>query len=341
MLPAVSNIADALTELLADPEIQQGVADLGREIGDLFSKENVKAGAKAIGDVFRGIREAAPAIKGAIGTVADVLGKAVGIFQSLPPDIQKLLIGGFAVNKLTGGLVTNIAGGIFGALKAMTVQAGVVNVTGGVVNGGPGAAGGAGSAIGVLPIAAIAAAAAVAAEQVTRDTNKQLQTNFTNPLAGGIGGNIVTAIHNLTEVVRLSQRQQAKPGTPANASGSPDERQARRDLAAKTAEIALQVQRKGEQTVNTVLDAKSAISAAQLETKRETARGASLVQATTRSSSLSNAAIISGAIARNRPITNVSVNVTATHVTKAVTIQNRYGPGNGSYGTGPTSASGV
>ena len=144
LLPTVRNIADSLTELLADPAVIRGAKDLGASIGELFSKDNIKSGIGAIKSAMEAIRSIA-------GPVADVIRTAVGAFTSLPPDIQKLLVAGFAVNKLTGGLVTNIAGGIFGALKAMTVQAGVVNVTGGIVNGGglPGG-GGAGAASGLL-----------------------------------------------------------------------------------------------------------------------------------------------------------------------------------------------
>jgi len=143
LLPTVRNIADSLTELLADPAVIRGAKDLGASIGELFSKDNIKSGIGAIKSAMEAIRSIA-------GPVADVIRTAVGAFTSLPPDIQKLLVAGFAVNKLTGGLVTNIAGGIFGALKAMTVQAGVVNVTGGIVNGGglPGGLGGAAGGLG-------------------------------------------------------------------------------------------------------------------------------------------------------------------------------------------------
>jgi hypothetical protein len=102
-------------------------------------------------------KQAAPVIAESARLVGSVMATAVKAFMSLPSEIQALAIGGFALNKLTGGLVTNIAGGIFGALKAMTVQAAVVNVTGGIVNGGGlpggipgGAAGlGAGAALGI------------------------------------------------------------------------------------------------------------------------------------------------------------------------------------------------
>ncbi|MES2348900.1 MAG: EAL domain-containing protein, partial [Pseudomonadota bacterium] len=43
---------------------------------------------------------------------ADIVGKAVDAFTKLPPEVQKLAVGGLVVNKLTGGLLTNIAGAI-------------------------------------------------------------------------------------------------------------------------------------------------------------------------------------------------------------------------------------
>jgi len=123
------------------------------------------------------------AIRSIAGPVADVIRTAVGAFTSLPPDIQKLLVAGFAVNKLTGGLVTNIAGGIFGALKAMTVRASIVNVSGGVVNGGgaggPGVVGGGTSKLvkGLAGLSILADIGAVIATQqaVSGESSAQAQ----------------------------------------------------------------------------------------------------------------------------------------------------------------------
>src|SRR6185369_17190956 len=72
----------------------------------------------------------------------------VKAFLSLPKEVQTVLVGAFAVNKLTGGLVTNAAGGIIEAIgKGLLggIKAPVVNVQGGVVNvGGVPGVGGAG-----------------------------------------------------------------------------------------------------------------------------------------------------------------------------------------------------
>src|SRR6185369_3593622 len=123
LLPAVSNIADALTTLLADPETIRATEKLGTEIGKLFSPKNIKTGIGLLKDGFN-------AIKSIAGPIAEVVGTAVKAFTSLPPDIQKLLVGGFAVNKLTGGLITNVFGGIAEAIAKSFIKAPLVNVSG-------------------------------------------------------------------------------------------------------------------------------------------------------------------------------------------------------------------
>jgi TP901 family phage tail tape measure protein len=81
--------------------------------------------------------------------------EAIGLFMSLPPDVQKFAIAALAVNKVTGGLGTSIikdlAGLALGSLKTITAANVTVigaNVTGGgippVVGGAAGAAGAAG-----------------------------------------------------------------------------------------------------------------------------------------------------------------------------------------------------
>jgi len=151
LLPTVGNVADALNTLLRDPEVIRGTEDLGRQIGNLFSKDNIKNGIDALRSGFGLLKDVA-------GTIASVVGTAVGAFRSLPPDIQKLLVGGFVVNKVTGGLVTNILGGIveevgkafgIGGIKAplVNVQGGVVNVGGGGIPGVGGAGAGVGGSI--------------------------------------------------------------------------------------------------------------------------------------------------------------------------------------------------
>lgn len=78
------------------------------------------------------------------------------------------------------------------------------------------------------------------------------------------------------------------------------------------------------------------VRTAQTETKRETVKGAGLMSSTTRSASYSNAATISAAVRASRPVitTKVDVHVTGGTVKKVTNIQESYGPGSGSAGTG-------
>ena len=313
LLPTVGNVADALSDLLQDKSVIKATEDLGREIGKLFSKDNIRAGAKALGDAFSLMKAAAPAISSALGTVGTVLKAAFSAFTSLPKEVQALLVGGVAVNKLTGGLVTNIAGGIFGALKAMTVQAGVVNVTGGVVNGGggvPGAGGkvgGAGGLLGMLglaiPAIGIGAAGAAASSEFNSKTGASI----------GESVSIFGAIRNLIEIVKL-QNQPTK------------------DTPKKITTLGVTFGRGSRDQISVT----ERVKQAQQETKRETTRGLAIVKGQTaqsgsqvvRQTSASGAAIV--AAVRAIPAPMVSVNVSATTVTKKTTINNRYGPSGGS-----------
>lgn len=378
LLPAVGNVADALTELLADPELQKGVEDLGKEIGKLFSKGNIKAGAKALGDAFQAIKSAAPAIKSALGTVGSVLKGAFDAFNSLPAPVQQLLIGGAVANKLTGGLVTNIAGGIFGALKAMTVQAGVVNVMGASVGGGgvPGAAGkglsGAakmflvGEAIGLALLVnevrtGISEQNTEIARGLSNTTKAFLDSKpdaaaITSALAGvnqgitDLQSNPLNAIVQGDALIELRKMraaliaQQIATGTGV----TPNDREDRKPVAevidqlriaqaknierlkAETKLVALQVDRKGERTVESVNDNKTTVAAAM-------AAAATTTSSQTRTSGVVNAqatrsgsASVVGAIYANRPIISTTVNVNATTVTKTYTVKERYGPSGGS-----------
>jgi hypothetical protein len=141
LLPALGNVADALSTFLRDPQTVNDIRNLGRDIGKLFSPANIRQGIDALKTGFQFLKDAA-------GAISTVVSTAVKAFTSLPPEVQKLLVGGFVVNKLTGGLVTDLIEGVaktaLNKIGLMTVQAGVVNVAGGVggvpVPGGGGAA---------------------------------------------------------------------------------------------------------------------------------------------------------------------------------------------------------
>lgn len=150
LLPTIGKVADGLSKFLADPNVVKGVSELGQSIAGLFSDKNLAAGADFLKGAFETAKATAPIVASAAKATFGFVQAAVGLFKQLPPGLQGLLVGGFAVNKLTGGLVTNIAGGIIDAVGKQFLQRGgtpanplfVADVTGGL--GGGGAAGGGG-----------------------------------------------------------------------------------------------------------------------------------------------------------------------------------------------------
>jgi hypothetical protein len=117
LLPALGKIADATSKFLTRPEVVAGVQKLGQQIAGLFSDENLAQGAKVLEGLFQTAKDLAPAIEASAKATFTLVQAAVGLFKSLPPEIQSLAVGAFAINKLTGGLVTNIAGGVLDLIK--------------------------------------------------------------------------------------------------------------------------------------------------------------------------------------------------------------------------------
>jgi len=332
LLPTVSKVADKLSSFLSDPKVIAEVTKLGDGIASLFSDSNIAEGGRILADVFDAAKAAAPVLGAAARTMATVVSTAVKAFTSLPKEIQALAIGGFAVNKLTGGLVTNIAGGIFGALKAMTVQAGVVNVTGGIVNGGGGLPGG-GAAPGVGAVAAGGAGAAVATAAL---------------VAGAVAVPLASIAVQLANLKPVSE--QTRPVTLAGKGAS-------FTVAAPTVVAAIKglAGPRGPATVTKGLvgprgpqDAKTvaAIKASQAEASRKAAElkgasiaaaaasrdGASAVRNTTSAVYAGTSAMVAAVRRQPVPIVNVKVNVTPAQVQRSTVIQYRYGQPNGSSG---------
>lgn len=133
LLPVIGKVADRLSTFLANPQVLKTVNDLGNSIADLFSDKNMAEGGKILSTLFDTAKAAAPVIKDAAIATLTVVKAAVGLFTSLPKEVQQLAIGAFAINKITGGLVTNVAGGLISNVLKQLVS-GVVNVNGAVVN---------------------------------------------------------------------------------------------------------------------------------------------------------------------------------------------------------------
>jgi len=137
LVQPLARLTRRLTEFAASEEVQQGIRDLGEGIAGLFSDENLESGVAAIKDGFGFIRDLPwDTIKSGLQTTADIAGRAVSLFRSLPPELQTGLVTLLAANKLTGGLVASGLGDIaqFLLRNLTTINAAVVNVVGAKVN---------------------------------------------------------------------------------------------------------------------------------------------------------------------------------------------------------------
>lgn len=376
LLPTIGKVADKLSAFLADPKVIAEVGKLGDAIGDIFSEKNIEEGAKVLGDVFEAAKTAAPIVAAAARAMASVVSTAVKAFTSLPDWVQQVAIGAFAVNKLTGGLITNIAGGIFGALKVMTVQAAVVNVNGGLGGGGgvPGAAGGSGLAGLIAPIASVAAVAGVAAWQQNEINNqgngllaqtRGFAKNATDAeLARSIDGvskelsklgtNEFGQKTIITDVLNTLIKEQNLRSRNANGGNI----QARTSDGRIAAIVARAIAKTGKTpTQEAILATLRRNVTRQQEAIRIAREAKAKAQATAAAvkdadSSIDSGANKTAAAARDAgyrtstalkrlpaPTVNVKVNVTPSQIQKSTTIQYRYGPANGSAG-GNTSGGG-
>jgi hypothetical protein len=162
LLPVFTRIVDVVGSKLVPAFGKLIDAILPRAIAGLNEFANFLdrgGGADSINGVVNSIKALIPALTAGAQITGRVIGTAVSLFRSLPPEIQGLAVAGLAVNKLTGGLVTNIAGGLIGTVVGKlfnSLKSAVVNVNGAVVNVvGAGIPTGPGGAI---PVAAGAAA---------------------------------------------------------------------------------------------------------------------------------------------------------------------------------------
>ena len=356
LLPTIGNVADELSAFLQDPAVMKSVRELGEDIAGLFSKENLRTGARVLGDFLQAAKDAAPAIGEAARVAGSVIGTAVKLFQSLPEPIQKLAVAGLAVNKLTGGLVTNIAGGLISAVLKQLVS-GVVNVNGAVVNvngvpggGVPPAGGGKGGlgrlALGLTGVGIVAALASEFEDEVT-GVGQDIGRGWRDAVRDTIGVNIPTLSpkdlewpfgpkNTPTILAGVFGGNGLLGGTaaPGKDNNIPQKLDALREMANRTKDDTVAAQ-------NRVRDA-------QIETQRETTRGFGLLDQTARvttalqTGATAAAAIttaiatqrgsssIVGAIYASRPIITTNVHVNATTVQKTVTVKERYGTSGGS-----------
>lgn len=144
LLPALTNVSTKLSGFLKQPGTIKRVEHLGQVIADFFSPTNIDAGGGVLKKAFDAIGTIDfKSIGDGLRIAGDASKRAFDIFQSLDPDMKKIIIGALAVNKLTGGLVSSVIKDVAGiALKSLTsIFAGNVTVIGKNVVGGGGGAG--------------------------------------------------------------------------------------------------------------------------------------------------------------------------------------------------------
>ena len=289
--------------------------------------------------------------------------QAVDIFLSLPKGVQTALITGLAINKLTGGLpgalAKDIGGMVFGALKAMTVRAGVVNVTGGIVNGGggggPGAPGvglkGAGllASIGLttatlLPLTVGLIAAAGLSVLLDNAINEKgglpkVGEDLTkNGLTLGTGAAVLDPSKPKGQNTFLGGKGSnlvlvgAKVTIPApkaaNVTGSPIPRLAGSPIPRDPKTVAAIKASQAEASRKA-----AEIKAANIATASAARDGAVAGRGTSTAVYSGTSALVAAIGRQPTPIVNVKVNVTPSQIIKQTTIQYRYGAPNGSGGS--------
>lgn len=324
LLPKITPIFERINQAIQDN--QPAIADFGDTLASLFSKENVEQGIGLLKDL-------APVMVESARVTASLVGAAVAAFKSLPPQVQALAVGALAVNKLTGGIVTTLAGGIFDQLFArgsnpanpMWVAVTGTGLPGTPLPGTPTPPGGPPGGIVVPPIGA-----GIALSQDELMEGWRISKEIAHEMHSG-GTEINSAASkfkaSLPPLHELGPRINRTPGLPPG-----------HDVVTPNRPPGLPPGHDKE-LINHVDLAKSKIgeTAGQLRQAVET-RGDNTRIAIDKvpPAIRTGASDITGAIRANRPVitTKVTVNVTAAQVSKSVTIQERYGSGNGSYGGG-------
>lgn len=333
-LPVITKVSELLQGELAKPGTINNIREFGKGL------------ASGLDDLIEIARSLPWATIGTSLQVAGAGAKAVlGAFASLPSWVQTAVLTSWGLNKLTGGALGSIVGEIGkGLIKGVlgmnagvvNARAGVVNVAGGVGGGLPGAAPGGGGTlaqaakvtiVGSVIVAGLAAWAASMDSFIQKNQEKKDKGLTTAEIAavGYYAADKQTQSLIYKRLGYIPKKSDADTGN-AKLQGK----------IASTNDSLVQLKKEQAEARRITSQKLSENRTAQIETKRETGRGASLMSSTTRSSSATNAATISSAIRANRPTitTKVDVHVTAASVSKSVTVQERYGSGNGSAGTG-------
>jgi hypothetical protein len=331
LLPKLTPVVSALNDFI---NTHQGdIAGFGDQLAAAFTPEGVISGIKgitsALGPLIDLVKIAAAPVKA-----------ITQAFLSLPKEVQTVLIGAFAVNKLTGGLVTNAAGGIIeaigkgllGGIKAplVNVSGGVVNVAGGV-GGVPGAAGGAAS-LGVaqlIPLAGLTAVGLAAGQAAAEQVNKDAGTKFKMP-AGFL--DIPTQVSNLVQAVQVLTKAAPKAfqDSPANRNGNSDPRRSAVSTGhpGKVADdkVLTSVTRLSGKMTDDLTATTSTLSGKLADDTAASKNAGTYVGRTVQA----GASTVAAAVRASTPIIYNNISISATTVTKVNTVVNRYGSTAGS-----------
>jgi hypothetical protein len=330
-LPVIERGATWLKTKLADPAVLAKIRTFGTGLAGAFDKAVTFAERLPWGKITAGLEKAA----GFAGSLIDA-------FSKLPPEAMAAILALGGLDKLSGGAVSSIVGELGkGLIKGVLgITAAVVNVNGGVVNGGGGGlpvAGAAGAAgVGVVSVAIAAASIAALGAAVTAGmlyaVPKLLGANIGHdtrpiPVTGSSGQNFGTLTGWNAGFVRAL-------GPLGNAIDA---------VQAKTAEVTPAIQAMRDEQAKRLTDIETATGGVELATVRGAATATRATENAGRSTTMATyagAGIVAGAVRASRPIvtTNVTVNVSAASVSKSVSVQARYGSGNGSAGSGPGGA---
>jgi hypothetical protein len=204
LLPAISDVAHELDNFLRDPKTIDAVKAFGTELGRGF-KDAVKWAKSLDWNAIGG------ALKGAVGAAKGI----VDAFMHAPSWLQEAVVTGWGLNKLTGGMVTNIFGDVAKGLGNQLLTPGsspvnplFVKDVGGI--GAPGGLGGAASvggagALGALGLLAGSVVGAVlltrAIQETARDeASRGIRSTAQVNLSGGarLGGAFPTTAQPTT-----------------------------------------------------------------------------------------------------------------------------------------------
>jgi TP901 family phage tail tape measure protein len=368
-LPAVNRSLDAIISVLKDPTTKGDLKELGQGIGEAIDGIDWK-------QVVDGAKSFVGVLKGALDVTLAILKAA----NALPTELKAAAVAFLALNKVSGGLigagVGNVVGGIAETIvrglgsklpKVGSLFAQPVFVTnwpmGGLGGGAPAAAAGVGAGTllaGAAVTAAAVAAVAVVQQQISRESSEhaaaiQSQTNqwlahspSRDQLVNGLNG-VKQGITSITSNPLLTLVQgdalstlQAMEGDISRQIAHIDQLrdQANRtkdDTVAaqnRTRDAALETKREAARGLSIVNTGVGRATAAAQETKRETSRGTAVVSAATRAV----APPIVSAIWAARPIVTTNVYVSGASVTKAQTSSKRTGSSGASRATDSNAA---